>query len=794
MVISFNKFREAEPPVLTLCNPGCVYNAVTEVLSNAVGVVAEANDVNIRYAFNTPSEMSFSIHRPHDPDALQVYNGVQNRRLIFAEGIGFYYITEVITTESDEGVQKQVTAQSCEIDLMRKVVPYIDSGKAYSLSGCMDLVRAEFPEWDFPSAIDGSTNPIPQTVANRERIFEELDDDLNVYTFLMQELQKAFGCIFEFDYTTRIVTCYDASTYVGESLAYIPGDGLADSISVTRTSEDVCTALTVSGDNNLTIANVNPLGDNTVYDFSYFYDQMEPELALKVAGWQAAITSAEEPYRALNAEYAATIDDIVLYQTTIAQYDALTHVYQMCVDNVTAGIVAGLDSEAAIEGFNGTISNLNGDELSPQSNIDELRADVTDEIARAEQERAAAESALASAEANKSSLLEQINALKESLSFEANFTASEREVLAAYRLDGYWNYEYATITDSMDNTQAQTQAVVLYEAAKSQLELINTPTVEVNADMREFVFIKDYETLTNALSVGRHKLDLEMPDGTCMTLLLTSIDVGYTDNAFELTFANRAYKPDNSSLYDDLFGEVSRSTNAISREKSNIYPVVGPRLNALRVEAQNALNISLTQAILADNQTITLDDTGYLGTVEEDGVSSDEQIKITNNSIVFTNDSWSSAVTAVGPVAKGYETHYGINAKTILGNIVAGVTMQIGGDETVDLGETLDLLAAEADNIDKAVGTQSNWLTFDDTSGLIIGQRVSDENGVKFYSAQTGAEYKMCSTASAGVPIVDITAEDAKLKARIMQARDMLCVGGCEFISSTSGLAIKWRR
>lgn len=794
MVISYNKFREAEPPVLTLCNPYCTYDAGAGALSNPVGVIADVHDLNIVYRFNAPSELSFTVPRRSSAALLSVFSGLQNRRLIFIDGIGFYYIIDVTTEESDEGVQKHVTAQSCDIDLMRKVVPYIDPETAYSLSDCFDFVRSEFPEWSFPSDADGSTNPVPVEIATKHRVFEELDSDMNVYTLIIQELQKAFGCVFDVDYMTRTMTCYDASTYVGESLAYIPGDGLADSISVTRTSEDVRTALTVRGGNDLSVAGVNPLGTNTVYDFSYFYDQMEPALATKVAAWQQAIAAAEESYRALNAAYAAALDDITLYTAAITQYSMLADVYQRCLDNVIAGDIANLDSASTIEEFNDTISDLGGSELSTASTIATLKADVAGALENVNAKKADAETALATAESNKSTVSAQIVAINSALSFNEYFTSDERLALEAYTLGGYWDYEYATQTDSMDGTARQAQAVILYEAAKSELALINTPTVEVSADMREFVFIKDYEQLTNALTVGRHTLDLGMYDGGYMRLLLTEIDVGYEDRNFGLTFANRVYKPDNRALYDELFGEVSRSTNAITREQRNVFPVVGQRLNTLQLASQNALNLSLEQAITADNQAVTLDDAGYLGTKTVDGTVSGEQIKITNNSIIFTDDGWDTATTAVGPIqTSNGGARYGINAQTVYGRIVAGVSMQIGGEEDVSLGNLLDTMGEQVDTISSDVGSQSQWMTFDATRGLIIGERVTNSSGVAFYSVQTGAEYKLCSTISPGVPIVQISADDAALRARSLEAMTRLFIGDCEFVPSDNGLAVKWR-
>ena len=805
MVISFDKFNNTEQPQLILCNPRCTYDSVTGTLSHVVGLISSARDIEIIYRFNSPSELSFTAYKQD-----LMFPCIQNRRLVFVDNVGFYYITEVVAEETANGVQKRVSAQSCDIDLMRMIVPFIDTEAAYSLSDCLDFIRSDFPDWNFPDSSDGSTNPIPEEIASKMRVFEDIDSNMNVYTFIIQELQKAFNCVFEVDYITRTVTCYDASTYVEEALAYVPGDGLADSISISRTSEDVRTALTVRGGNDLNVIQCNPLGTSTIYDFSYFYDNMSPELFREVTGWQRAISDAEEIYGLLNADLAEKTDEIVTLESAVVELEAVIDTYGACMDNITAGSSASLSIEDIGDGYNDTLSELGETSIDFTAERDDLISSISDKIKAAINTKSGIEADISNLNDICDSIKGQIKDISSDLAIDRYFTPEQAAELSSYIIEGNWDYEYATQTDSMDAVKRAEQSKVLYDAAKEHLSLLNSPIVELNADMRAFAFLKEYKRLTDSISIGRNKIDLAVNGGnTIYSLFLTEICTNYEDKHFGLSFANRPYKSDNHALYTDLFGEISRSANTVTKEANAVYPVVGARLNNLRLASQNALNISLKQALSSQNNVVTIDSSGYLGTTISDDVTSDEQIKITNNAIVFTENAWSvsgdsnagtgdtagPASLAIGPISTGAgNSVYGINAKLILGQIIAGVSMQIGSPgETESLGGILGGMETKLEEYEDDVGQDGNWLTFDDVSGLTIGKKLKNSDGTAFYSVQKGSEYRLCTTASPTTPIVHITAVDAKLKARSAETVDKMSLGGCDFIALDNGMAVKWR-
>ncbi|MDE6851632.1 MAG: tail fiber domain-containing protein, partial [Lachnospiraceae bacterium] len=94
----------------------------------------------------------------------------------------------------------------------------------------------------------------------------------------------------------------------------------------------------------------------------------------------------------------------------------------------------------------------------------------------------------------------------------------------------------------------------------------------------------------------------------------------------------------------------------------------------------DALNLANSRIITADDQNFVIDKYGITGKYLDpiDGTVSDEQIRIINNLLCFTDDNWQHTKTALGkityrkPGTDQYETKYGLIGDTIIGNLLLG--------------------------------------------------------------------------------------------------------------------------
>lgn len=345
MIVQYNKLNRLEQPKFTLCSPGSIY--VDGLLTNVVGILTDHEAEEVVYNFNATSELNFRLNLIRregfeDSDVnihtMQMFKAVQNRRLIFLDDIGFFMITNIEDGYSDGKRFKDVKAQSIDIEIQQKMIPYIPDG-TYPFSttgenkGILETIVEVLPMW--------TIGTVDTVVSERWRTFEDVDTSLNCLGFLLENVQDAYECIVVFDIINRTINVYDQANYVRLTDIHITKDDVINTLDITENAEDLYTAISVLGDENVTIGAINPLGSNTIYDFSYYLDWMTPALSAKVAAWQAAVAAAADPepensYYNLNLEYYQKLAEASNIQAEVRKLETQLTMYQRCRDNIVA--------------------------------------------------------------------------------------------------------------------------------------------------------------------------------------------------------------------------------------------------------------------------------------------------------------------------------------------------------------------------------------------------------------------------------------------------------------------------
>lgn len=289
MVVNFDGFSRFELPSFLLCNPGSKYKD-DGTISNVLGYLSDTSDEECVFNFNTTSELNFRLYKS---DSL--YKEVKNRRMLYVEDIGFFVITSVDEGMSSDGQYKDVTASSCEIELENKKIPVIgeidlneaqSSGSyvennTYTFSSLFEKVVGVCPLW--------SVGKVDNSLQNKRRTFEDVDTDTNVLSFLLSDMQEAYECIFEFDTTRRTINAYSQDNFVVQTDIHLTTDDFISELEISEDSDEIYTALTAFGEDDLGLQLVNPLGGNIIYNFDYYLDWMSEELQKKVKAWQAEV-------------------------------------------------------------------------------------------------------------------------------------------------------------------------------------------------------------------------------------------------------------------------------------------------------------------------------------------------------------------------------------------------------------------------------------------------------------------------------------------------------------------------
>lgn len=681
MIVKFDSLNRMEQPAMYLCNPSSTYNEgrLSEVIGGLVNTEAEENI----FQFNAPSELNFRLNCPpeDEKDQINIYDMVANRRLIFMPTIGYFVITHVDETKEGNRRYKDVSAYSVEREIEQKELPYIEDG-TYPFSttvvkeGLFNQIMKVIPSW--------TVKHIDSAVSERYRTFEDVSVESNCYAFMIENMQDAYECIFEFDPIERQVSVFDRASYVHSTSIRISNNDVIDSLKISDDSEDLYTAITVSGDEDLNIAAVNPLGTNTIYDFSYYLSWMSPTLREKITQWVYSVKNSEDNYYSLNESYYTELQSNSTLRMNIDAVDAQLTIYKRCRDNIVASQV-GEDqmTEHTVdmtELYNDAIEALGGTavEVSIEDQVEDLLISIDELITETESRKSEMQTSLGTSDAALSELRSSISSITSSLSLTEILTEEEYSELYKYIFEGSYSDEYITVTDIMTYPEKLAQMKTLYDRAVSQLKTISKPKQEFNVDVESFIFEKDFKDWTSQLETGC-LIDVEINEDDVASLFLSSITINYDDKSMSMKFGSRYDKFDTESLFNDVLGSVSKSANTIDFIKDTIYPIKSGEIDKLKEAIINARDLSMQNALSARNQAFVIDGAGITGRkVNENEASGfdDQQVKMTSNLIVFTDDGWRTCKVAIGDIGDG---KYGINADTIVGNLIIGNDLILSG-------------------------------------------------------------------------------------------------------------------
>lgn len=693
MIVKFDSLNRFEVPQMYICNPGSVYNA-NGTVSNTIGILNNTSDEEIIFNFNAMSELNFRAYKvtyespEENTDALKKYKSLQNRRVIFVGDIGFFVITQAIDGYSDGQDYKDISAKSCEVEIENKRIPYIEN-KTYAFTELLEMLVAILPRWTIGNVHD--------SIANKYRTFEDVTEDKNILSFFMEDMQEAYECIFDFDIINRVINVYDQNDFVVQTPIHFTKNDFINSLEITENSEDLYTSISVMGDENLNIVAVNPLGTNTIYNFDYYLSWMSDELSEKVQAWQQLVNDNFNNYYNLNLQYYDKLTAQNDYKYEIDKLNAQLVMYQRCRENIVAE-----SSTNRVEGYNTIIEANGGKPIQVKEEIADTLNYIETLIAETQDLYTDAKAKYDEYEEELVVYRGEILDIQEQVSFETYFTQAEYDELYNFIYEGSYQDEYITVTESMTYSERFEQMKTLYDRAVNQLNKISKPTQEFSIDLENFLFVKEFEELSNQLSTGS-LINIELEFDDVAALFLSSISINYYDKSLSMTFGNRFNKFDPKSLFNNVLGDVKKSANSINYIKDVLYPITSGKYNELEETVNNSRTLTKNAALSSTNEDVIIDETGYTGRkILDNGVFDPHQVKITGNNIVFTDDAWDTCKLALGELILGdNETAYGVNAQVLIGDIIMGRNLRILDSENKDIFTVVDgKISASVDDID----------------------------------------------------------------------------------------------
>lgn len=254
--------------------------------------------------------------------------------------------------------------------------------------------------------------------------------------------------------------------------------------------------------------------------------------------------------------------------------------------------------------------------------------------------------------------------------------------LTNYWIEGEYSNDNIAAFNSTTIAERIEYAKELMDAGKKDLEKCSQPQYEVSIDTINFIKMYEFRQFTQELELGR-VITIEKNDDEFFQLALMTIEYDIdTADSFSMTFSN-ASKPDETAMtFADLLKSSSSTTRKVSSNWSNLMDYSNNKEEITRlIEAPLDRSLRAMQANLA-SQAFIVDDKGILGRkydTDSDGANGTflpEQIRIINNTIMFTEDNWETAALALGKTDHGY----GLVASVLVGELILGEQISIGSN------------------------------------------------------------------------------------------------------------------
>lgn len=325
MISSYDYYKQIESPNMYLCNPDrrfiCALNG---------------DNRHLVLRFNDLSELTFTVPKLKETETY--YNLIESKRLIFIEKIGWFQIVDVSETTEGDSSSKDVTAQSHQYSFKdrgfvteeRLYMFYnpndpldekYDSSNALAIPSVVGQLHQQLgvkvllnnadteptedkgdwtiiyidPILKFRSKSYGEMYVAAEYIDNICRGFEA-KDDLNGYDFMINQVEKAFEVIFEFDFLHHTIKVKTLDDITKPTNIYLAFDNLVTSLKIKESAEDIVTVMSCNG-SDIDIRTVNPMGTNYIANFDYYkkhksddgkidYPWMSKELIAALDAWE----------------------------------------------------------------------------------------------------------------------------------------------------------------------------------------------------------------------------------------------------------------------------------------------------------------------------------------------------------------------------------------------------------------------------------------------------------------------------------------------------------------------------
>lgn len=254
--------------------------------------------------------------------------------------------------------------------------------------------------------------------------------------------------------------------------------------------------------------------------------------------------------------------------------------------------------------------------------------------------------------------------------------------LSNYWIEGSYNNDNLAALDTTTMDERIELAKELMETAEQDLIRSSQPQFSLSVTAINFIKLIQFRGFTSQLELGR-TITVEKTEDILYAPALLSMEYDLDDvGSFSLTFSNAAKVDETMMTYAELLQETSSVSRTVSSNWLNLTEYARNKDSLKKLtEAPLDRTLRAAQKNMAA-QAFIVDETGVLGRKYEDDSKTSfvpEQIRIINNTILFTQDNWETSKMAIGKILfdeyeeNGLTTQkegYGVLADAIIGSLL----------------------------------------------------------------------------------------------------------------------------
>lgn len=633
METSYDIFNRSRKTSLTLCNPN----------GEELCSLGLAKDIELSNSFKEASELTFTIPKYKDKSIIPYYDEVISQKIVKVENYGMYLITDI--RKSNDGIleEKQVNCISIEIEWASKQMGCEGTYKFYDpinpANTMMGYLLSYVPAW--------SIKEIDSELWETYRTFDETE--MGLYNFVKQNVEKAYDCIFIFDRENRQVSVKKTDNALFKTNIFLSTRNLIKKIELNEDTSNIFTAVNIYGDGDLSIASVNPLGTATLYDFTYYATEswMGKELADKVIAWQTEVDNAYIGFGTLLSSIKDLNSKKIIAEGSLKDLEA----EKKSLEQKLNLIAVGKDGSSSAE-VNSQIKAKEVEINNKKTEINNLQLQIDVK-------------------------LKEKKNINDSLAFENNFTEKEYKKLSSFIKQTKVVNDGFMTTDQDTYVDIQNMMEELYEWGKRELRRQSQPVYTFSLDVVDFMKLPEFKDYARELDLGAKIticLDRENDSYVEAVLLKYTTSLNSFDSDLTLEFANVLNYNSSTFTWEDLFNSAASLSSQIGFEGYKYKQ--GAEANAKIDEyTKNALDLSKQDLLASDNQEFIVNNLGIRGREWDEITKSylGEQIWMTKNKIVFTDNAFNTIKQAIGKITLPDGSQgYGIIANAVIGNLLCG--------------------------------------------------------------------------------------------------------------------------